>query len=279
MKYEKGKKITDKCQFKKGKKYVSDSGEVFEFSHIGTTGSPYFKDEGQSYCKEESEYNCIGFSVSDFYEAIEVQELPNKGLVVYKEDGTIIYRTGEGTGYGYDLKSKEFKVYEDDKGILWSFKYSPKEWRPATPEEETKFIELLQKECERRGLYKDTKIKAHVGEVENNELNKGIYLPVFQSTYAWNKNGRIFYNGKFAEPLEEETPTEETPELESVFVNGKEHITEEALLQRFKDKGFGLYKVEEREKEKNLTDEALKLQELAEEKGFKLVLTFEYINK
>ena len=144
MKYEKGKKITDNCQFKKGKKYMTDSEEVFEFSHIGTTGSPYFKDEGQSYCKEESEYNCIGFSVSDFYEAIETNELPDVNIIKY---------------------------------------------------------------------------------------------------------------------------------------NSKEYLTEEALLQRFKEKGFGLYKVEEREKEKDLTDKALKLQELAKEQGFKLVLTFENINK
>ena len=133
MKYEKGKKITDNCQFKKGKKYMTDSEELFEFSHIGETGSPYFKDEGQGkvYHKEESEYNCIGFGTSDFYEAIEVQELP-------------------------DVNSIEF--------------------------------------------------------------------------------------------------------------NGKEYLTEEALLQRFKEKGFGLYKIEEREKEKSLTDEAIKLQELAKNK-------------
>ena len=274
MKYEKGKKITDNCQFKKGRKYMTDSGEVFEFSHIGENGAPYFKDEGQAYYASEREYNCIGFSTTKFYEAIEVQELPDEGLVVSKSSKAIIYKTGEETGYGF------YPISGYDVCQVYNFKHSPENWRKATPGEETKFIELLQKECERRGLHEDTKIKAHVGEVENNELNKGIYVPVFQSTYAWSKNGRIFKDGKFAEPLEEEeTAIEEAPELESVLVNGKEYLTEEALLQRFKEKGFGLYKIEEREKEKNLTDEALKLQELAKEKGFKLVLTFEYINK
>ena len=76
MKYEKGKKITDNCQFKKGKKYISEYDSVFTFSHIGEDGGKYFKDEGQDYYyKKESEYNCIGFGTTDFYEAIETHEL------------------------------------------------------------------------------------------------------------------------------------------------------------------------------------------------------------
>lgn len=45
MKYKKGKKITDDYQFKKGKKYVVEHDEVFEFSHIGEDGGIYFKTE------------------------------------------------------------------------------------------------------------------------------------------------------------------------------------------------------------------------------------------
>ena len=72
MKYEKGKKITDVSQFNKGQKYIFGGGEVFEFSHIGKSGNPYFIDEGQGYCAIEDECNCIGFLMSNFYEAIEV---------------------------------------------------------------------------------------------------------------------------------------------------------------------------------------------------------------
>ena len=272
MKYEKGKKITDNYQFKKGRKYMTDSGEVFEFSHIGENGAPYFKDEGQAYYASEKEYNCIGFDTTDFYEAIEVQELPDEGLVVYKENGTIVYRTGKGTGYGF-FNYRSFKIVEDNDYIgTWTFEDFPENWRQATPEEETKFIDLLRKECERRWLFKDTKIKSHAsGNMLN--LNSGNFRAGFDVDLAYNKNGLIFKDGKFAEPLEEDS------EIEAIEVNGKEYLTEEALLQRFKEKGFGLYKIEEREKEINLTDEALKLQELAKNKGFKLVLTFEYIDE
>jgi hypothetical protein len=103
MKYKKGKKITDKCQFKKGKKYLCGNDELFEFSHIGKCGNdelfefshigecgnPYFKDEGQSpYLKTKSEYNCIGFSFRiSFYEAIEVAKTLDDKIIELIELG------------------------------------------------------------------------------------------------------------------------------------------------------------------------------------------------
>jgi hypothetical protein len=89
MKYKKGKKITDKCQFKKGKKYLCGNDELFEFSHIGECGNPYFKDEGQSpYLKTKSEYNCIGFSFRiSFYEAIEVAKTLDDKIIELIELG------------------------------------------------------------------------------------------------------------------------------------------------------------------------------------------------
>ena len=204
MKYEFGKKITDNCQFKKGKKYVSQSGVLFEFSHIGENGSPYFKDEGQGVSTaRENEYNCIGFNKGvNFYEAIEVApELPAEGLVVRKNTKTIIYRTGQSKGYGFNKDG----VY--DTGDNWTFGIAPEVWRPATLEEELKFTELLKKECERRGLYEDTKIKECLIHGNDSNVNKGFYGLVETSYTIWNKNGCIFEEGKFAEPLEEENTT------------------------------------------------------------------------
>ena len=198
MKYEKGKKITDVCQFKKGKKYISECGVVFEFSHIGEMGTKYFKDEGQGYGITESEYNCIGFIWTNFYEAIEVApELPNEGLVVHKELGSIIYRTGWNLGYGFENGNYYIRN-------TWTFGTTPKAWRPATAEEKSKFIKLLKEECERRGLFIDTKIKECLFPENSNKINTGYYVPCENLESVWNRNGCIFHKGKFAEPLEEE---------------------------------------------------------------------------
>ena len=129
-------------------------------------------------------------------------ELPAEGLVVYKEnENCIIYRTGNGTGYGF--KYGRYKTVEDENSNeRWSFKSYPEKWRPATPEEATKFNELLKKECERRGLYEDTKIKAHANDFKASNL--GDYESLFDVCVAYNKNGCIFQDGKFAEPLAED---------------------------------------------------------------------------
>ena len=239
MKYEQGKKITDNCQFKKGKKYMDKYEDMFEFSHIGETGSPYFKDEGQGYDASESEYNCIGFACNDFYEAIEVTpELPAEGLVVHKKLGSIVYRTSKATGYGFS-KYGTFENY-NDSSTIWSFKHYPEDWRLPTPEEESKFIELLKKECERRGLYEDTKIKECLFQVNDPIINTGHYWLCKNSESVWNKNGCIFDKGKFAEPLEE-----------------KEEI------------------LEEKEETTTLDDKIKELIELGRSKGLKINVTFE----
>ena len=195
MKYEKGKKITDVCQFKKGKKYISQGGLLFTFSHISGDGGKYFKDEGQGFTADKSEYNCIGFDDTNFYEAIE--KLPDEGLVVHK-NGNIVYRTGISNGYGF-YNEGGYDIRKD-----WTFKLYPPSWHPATEEEEAKFIELLKKECERRGLFEDTKIKSHAsGSMFN--VNSGNFRARFDVDLVYNKNGLIFKEGKFAEPLEETT--------------------------------------------------------------------------
>ena len=234
MKYEKGKKITDNCQFKKGKKYMDEYENMFEFSHIGENSKPYFKDEGQGYYTDEDEYNCVGFACTDFYEAIEVtSELPEEGLVVSKGTKAIIYRTGQDKGYGF-YPNAGYDLSEN-----YNFDIMPQLWRPATPEEESKFIELLKKECERRGLYDDTKIKAHANN-NTKGCNYGDYNAVYAADSAWNKNGCIFEEGKFAEPLEE-----------------KEEI------------------LGEKEEATNLDDKIKELIELGRSKGLKINVTFE----
>ena len=210
MKYEKGKKITDDCQFSKGRKYITAFGELFEFSHLGKGGDKYFRLEGYDYMKIATEYNS-----TDFYEAIEVTpELPDEGLVVHKTSGAIIYRTGKETGYGFGYMGYNI---DDD----WTFDTVPEDWRPATPEEELKFTELLKEECERRGLYEDTKIKECLIHGNKHGVNTGYFDSCESSYRVWNKNGCIFNEGKFAEPLEEEETTTLDAKIKELIEWGK----------------------------------------------------------
>ena len=129
-------------------------------------------------------------------------ELPDEGLVVLKGNkNCIIYRTGKETGYGFRY-GMYYIVEDENSDERWSFKSFAEKWRPATEEEESKFIDLLKKECERRGLYEDTKIKTQAdGSKSFNTVN---YTLGFNLYSGYNINGLIFFKGKFAEPLEED---------------------------------------------------------------------------
>ena len=123
----------------------------------------------------------------------EKNNLPDVGLVV-TNNGSIIYRTGNKSGYGFTCG-----IYETSD--FWTFKSRPHDWRKATQEEEQKFIELLKKEAERRGLGEDSKIKECLFGTPINSTNKNNFQPDFTLREAWNKNGCIFQYGEWAEPL------------------------------------------------------------------------------
>ena len=58
---------------------------------------------------------------------------------------------------------------------------------------------MLEAEAEKRGLGVDAKIKGHAGG--GKALNKKHYVPHFTPVHGCNKNGKIFHNGIWAEPL------------------------------------------------------------------------------
>ena len=118
------------------------------------------------------------------------KELPESGLVAFGSN-TIAYRTGKSSGFGFNA----FGRYENTDD--WAFE----NWRTATPEEEAKFIKLLEQEAEKRGLGVDAKIKGHADNTLNYRVNEGEWDAIFHLTSAWNKNGQIFKNGIWAEPL------------------------------------------------------------------------------
>lgn len=132
------------------------------------------------------------------------EQLPEEGLLVSR-NGTIIYRTGEFSGYGF-RSNGNYKNLDGELGA-WNFDSHIAHWKPATQEQEAKFKEMLKKECEKRGLYEDTKLDKF-GINSDIYVNSGVYSVVFDPDVAWNKNGRIFYKGKFATPLKEKTTLE-----------------------------------------------------------------------
>src|SRR5690554_3634698 len=80
----------------------------------------------------------------DFLKPIK-EELPEEGLLVSK-NGTIIYRTGEFSGYGF-YSNGRYKNLDGELGA-WNFDSHIAHWKPATPEQEKKFVGMLKKECE-----------------------------------------------------------------------------------------------------------------------------------
>lgn len=121
------------------------------------------------------------------------KELPESGLLVCN-NGVIAYRLEGEKGFGFD--ENDFLNNE-----YWSFETDPKVWRAATPEEEAKFIKLLKAEAEKRGLGVDAKIKGHADGTPLRDPDYMGVTPGFKLDMGWNKNGKIFYNGIWAQPL------------------------------------------------------------------------------
>lgn len=135
----------------------------------------------------------------DRYPGYWEKMLPEEGLLV-SPNGSLVYKLLDGSGYGFDGGRQS--GYYFNKG--WNFSMDG-HWKPATPEQENKFIGMLKIECERRGLFEDTKIEAHAnGSPLRNPDYMGVQ-PIFDLTTGYNRNGVIFHRGKFATPLKETT--------------------------------------------------------------------------
>jgi predicted transcriptional regulator len=156
----------------------------------------YKHDKLQEVVAEINHEHIDVFDNSQYEEWTEESELPSAGLLV-SENEILIYRTGEKNGYGFN-SDKEW-----DKG-KWSFKSIPHKWRPATQEEEEKFIKLLKKEAERRGLFAATKIKECLIYNQSDVVNKNNFEPREFMDMIWNQHGCIFDSGEWTEPLEDE---------------------------------------------------------------------------
>lgn len=127
--------------------------------------------------------------------------LPEEGLLV-SNIGSLVYKLSDDSGYGFSYHD-QFCYYFNKN---WSFRSNPTQWRKATKEEREKFVELLKKECEKRGLFEDTEIEVHA---DGSTTDQTTFTPSFNSIRGWNKNGIIFYKGKFATPLKEESTLEQ----------------------------------------------------------------------
>lgn len=126
------------------------------------------------------------------------EELPKEGLLV-STAGSLVYKLSDGTGYGFVLGKQHIYSFVKE----WGF-HLDGQWKPATKEQETKFVKMLKKECEGRGLFEDTKIEKHVDGC-GTKLNINHFELSADAEEIYNNQGQIFYRGKFATPLKEET--------------------------------------------------------------------------
>lgn len=125
--------------------------------------------------------------------------LPEEGLLV-SGYGSLAYKLSDGSGYGFAFGSQSRYSLDLDKEA-WGF---DDYWKPATPEQKKKFVEMLWREWVKMGNDENTKIEAHARvSLPKGLLNKGVYNWRSTCRTLWNKNGMIFCEGKFATPRKE----------------------------------------------------------------------------
>lgn len=127
------------------------------------------------------------------------EELPEEGLLA-SDKGSLVYKLSDGSAYGFSLGYQSNYFFNK----LWEFHNG--HWRKATEQEKYKFIEMLKKECEGRGLFEYTRIEKHANGHSGN-LNANCFESSSHPISIYNKNGQIFHKGKFATPIKEEVPT------------------------------------------------------------------------
>lgn len=153
------------------------------------------------------------------------KKLPEEGLLVSRS-GSLVYRLSGDSGYGFTFSRQSEYCLSN-----WGFSVYGY-WQPATLEQEERFIEMIKKECESRGLFEDTKIEYHAKDsASQGLLNQGVYSWESNCKKVWNKNGVIFYKGNFATPRKEKSDLEKITEaLKDVVKYEAEEIKSGAII-------------------------------------------------
>jgi hypothetical protein len=124
---------------------------------------------------------------------------------IFLFDGTFSINYGDKRPNGHGTNCNDW--FDGDDGIGWSM-IGIKE---ATNKE---VIYALRKEAERRfgNDWKNAKIKKCLFHKDNALTNNGCFMVSESTEQLWNRNGNIFNNGKWAEPIKEEPIKEVTLE-------------------------------------------------------------------
>lgn len=132
--------------------------------------------------------------------------LPETGLLV-SEAGSIVYRTGEMSGYGFS----PHKIWYDNN--MW-IEFTPENWRKATPEDEEKFEKLLIKEAAKRGLVDGVEFKSAYSGRKCFVETKYTRFDDEGFSMGW---GFVFHDGKWATPIKNEKQNELNSTIEKLF--------------------------------------------------------------
>jgi len=146
----------------------------------------------------------------------EVFELPSTGWLKNKFTSSIYFRTGLSSGYGF---LATFRTWVDSFSEK-NFDTCPGDWQPATKEEvETALIE----EAKRRGVWDCPMVDIN-GVAWRKGFLKYNELFLFKGNKLWSQYGLVFDNGKWATPIEEETPNEKE-DFETLYKKLKTKVT------------------------------------------------------
>ena len=165
-----------KEDLKFGKTYRDKDGDLFQY--MGVSGDKF------SFILDDEEIILPECMLDTLEPNIDV------GLLI-SEEGDLVYRTGETSGYGF--VDGVFKKHD-----RWSFVINPLVWSKATEGQWEKFVKLLEQEAVSRGLGEDTELKSWAGSISTMK-HEGL-TPYFNHSMGFNKHGIVFYKGDWAVP-------------------------------------------------------------------------------
>lgn len=133
----------------------------------------------------------------ELFPEVEPKEMPKLKHEPNKwynhQDGSIIFYLTNGDSYGYDALRKHKWI----ELVGLTIDIFPEIYTSA---EDSEVIALHKEEMKRRGIGEDTKLKNHADGSKCR--NYGSSTVSFNINKIWNKNGCVYANGKWAQPLE-----------------------------------------------------------------------------